>query len=79
MPGGSGLIAAYYNAGPGMASVVATHPSLKDAAQGTLSLLAGFTTLLVRIGPAWVFGGILLALLLGLVLGLAVPCTRRIQ
>ncbi|MBN2804840.1 MAG: hypothetical protein JXR91_17220 [Deltaproteobacteria bacterium] len=76
MPFGNKIISAYYSAGPSMALIIEQRPLLKKFTVSALSLFAGFSTILVKIGPLYFIFGIMLSILLGMILGVAIPLKR---
>jgi hypothetical protein len=77
IPGGNFLIASYYKAGPSLAKMVNDNSTLKNIVVILLTLFAGFSVLLMSVGPLAVICGIGGSISLGLLIGLLLPWRRN--
>jgi hypothetical protein len=77
LPGGRSAIAAYYAAGPTLASAIEGHEALRGAVAEGLIVASGAAICLVAVGPTGFAFGFAACVLAGLIIGLALPRRRR--
>ena len=77
LPGGHSAVKAYYAVGPALAAAVDENSFTRSLIAGLLSIFAGFTVLLVSIGPAGFIAGFGGSVFLGLLFGALIPRRRR--
>jgi hypothetical protein len=77
VPGGRGVIAAYYAVGPSLAAIVEGDEGLRAAVADGLTVFSGTAIGLMAIGPTRFTAGLAACLMLGLVIGLKLPRRRR--
>ncbi|MBN2525348.1 MAG: hypothetical protein JXR76_03075 [Deltaproteobacteria bacterium] len=77
LPAGEAMIAAYYSVGPDLASMIEGDENAKEMVRSALGLFAGLTKVLVKMGPIQVTLALWGAILVGLLLGFAVPRAKE--
>jgi hypothetical protein len=77
VPGGRGVIKAYYAIGPSLAAIVGGDEELRTAVADGLTVFSGTAIGLMAIGPTRFTAGFAACLVLGLIIGLKLPRRRR--